>query len=44
MGCGLIPIDQFKDHMFCHEAQTELIPLATYTNEPVKKRGKREAA
>jgi hypothetical protein len=30
-GCGLIPIEQFDDHVFLHEAQTSLVPLEQYT-------------
>lgn len=43
-GCGLIPTEQFADHMFLHEAQTELVPLQEYTKplEPKRVRRKRQ--
>jgi hypothetical protein len=29
-GCGLIPIHQYDDHIYCHEAQTTLIDPKQY--------------
>lgn len=41
-GCGLVPIAEFADHMFLHEAQTELVPLKEYTKPLEPRRVKRK--
>ena len=41
-GCGLIPVAEFDDHVYLHEAQTELVPLEQFTvaQEPKGRRRK----
>lgn len=41
-GCGLIPTEQFDEHVHLHEAQTELIPLQHYTKPLEPKRMRRK--